>query len=292
MNLAFIGLGQMGAAMARNLLRSGHNVSVYNRTRSKAESLAAEGARIASSVAEAAGGKEAVMTMLADDDAVEQTVFGEDGLVPSLKPGAVHIGCSTISTRMARRLTTEHAKRGQAYLSATVIGRPEAAEARKLIVVAAGPPDVIERCQPAFDAFGRLTFVAGAEPWQSNAVKLCGNFMIASMLESFSEAYATLRKSNIDPHLFLEVMNALFASPVYANYGRIIADQQFDPPGFALKLGLKDLRLALEAAEDCASPMPIASLIRDRFLSAIAHGQAESDWSSLSRVSARTAGLE
>ena len=159
-------------------------------------------------------------------------------------------------------------------------------------MVVGGDSGCIDAFRPIFDAIGRQTFVAGPEPWQANAVKLCGNFMIASVLETFAEAFATLRKSRIDPKLFLEVMNALFASPVYANYGRIIAGEQFSPAGFKAPLGLKDVRLVLEAAREVAAPMPIASLIHDHLLAAIAQGQSELDWSSLARVSARNAGLD
>lgn len=260
----------MGAAMVRNLVAAGHKVTAYNRTREKAEGL---GADVADSPAAACRGAEAAITMLPDDRAVEQVVFGKDALacVP-------HISCSTISTAMARRLAA-HAP--GAYLSAPVFGRPEAAEARKLLVVAAGPKELIERFQPLFDAVGRQTFVAGAEAWQANAVKLCGNFMIASMIEAFGEAYATLERGKVDPHLFLEVMNALFGSPVYANYGRIIADRKFEPAGFALALGLKDARLVLETALECQSAMPFASVVKDRLLDAAGHGQGEKDWSSV-----------
>jgi 3-hydroxyisobutyrate dehydrogenase-like beta-hydroxyacid dehydrogenase len=291
MRIAFIGLGNMGSPMARNLLRAGHDVAVYNRTAAKAQPLVAEGATLAASPADACRGRDAVLTMLADDAAVEAAVFGENGAASTLAAGAVHISHSTISTAMARRLTHEHQARKQGYLSAPVFGRPEAAESKKLLVVAAGPAELIERCRTLFDAIGRQTFVAGGEPWQANAVKVCGNFMLASMLESFSEAFATLRKSKVDPHLFLEVMNALFASPVYALYGGLIANQKFEPAGFALKLGLKDARLTLETAQECASPMPIASLVRDQLLSALANGQGDLDWSSVAQVSARGAGL-
>ena len=284
MNIAFIGLGNMGSAMARNLLRAGHELTVYNRTREKA---AAMGVRVAASPAEACRDCEAVVTMLADDHAVEEVFFGSAGLLSGFKAETIHISSSTISTALARRLASAHT----ATVSAPVFGRPEAAEAKKLLVVAAGQPELVERCRPLFDAIGRGTFVAGAEPWQANAVKVCGNFMIASMLETFGEAFATLRKANVDPHLFLEVMNALFASPVYANYGRMAADQHFEPAGFALRLGLKDVRLALETAQECVSPMPLASLLRDRFLDAMAHGQEAMDWSSIVKVSARGAGL-
>jgi 3-hydroxyisobutyrate dehydrogenase-like beta-hydroxyacid dehydrogenase len=278
--------------MARNLLRAGHQVAVYNRSHEKAEALAGEGARVADSPADACRDSAAAMTMLADDSAVEQVVFGENGVASALANGAVHISSSTIGTALARRLAAEHAERGQGYLSAPVFGRPEAAESRKLIVVAAGPSELVERCRPLFDAIGRQTSVAGSEPWQANAVKLCGNFMLAAMIEAFGEAFATLRKAGVDLHVFLEIVNSLFASPVYGNYGRTIAEERFDPAGFALKLGLKDARLLLETAEECAAPMPVASLIRDHFLSAMAHGQADLDWSSMARVLARNAGCE
>jgi 3-hydroxyisobutyrate dehydrogenase-like beta-hydroxyacid dehydrogenase len=291
MNIAFIGLGRMGSAMVRNLLRAGHQVTVYNRTRDKAEALAAAGARVAESPADACQTAEAALTMLADDAALESTVFAEQGIAAGLAANAVHISHSTISTALARKLAEEHSKRNQHYLSVPVFGRPEAAEAQRLLVVAAGPAPIVDRCRPLFDAIGRQTFIAGSEPWQANTVKVCGNFMIASVLETFGEAFATLRKSGVDPKVFLEIMNSLFASPVYAGYGGIIVNEQFDPAGFALKLGLKDTRLVLAAAEECASPMPLASLIRDRFISAIAHGQGDLDWSSIARISALNAGL-
>ena len=291
MKLAFIGLGKMGAAMARNLLRAGYDVAVYNRSRDKAEALAPEGARVAGTPAAACEDAEAVLTMLADDAAAEGVVFGADGIAGALAKDAVHVSHSTIGTAMARRLTAEHAARGQGYLSAPVFGRPDSAEARRLIVVAAGPAAPIARCRPVFDAIGRQTTVVGEEPWQANAVKLCGNFMLASMIESFGEAFATLRKAGVAPQSFLEIMNALFGSPVYANYGRIIAEEAFEPAGFALKLGLKDVRLVLETALECQSPMPVASLVRDRLLSAVAQGHGEIDWSGVARVIAKGAGL-
>jgi len=278
MKVAFIGTGRMGAGMARNLAAAGHEVTAYNRTREKAEGL---GAAVAASPAEAVAGCEAAFTMLADDHAVEEVVFGAKGIAGVLPKGAVHISSSTISTALARRLAEQHADRGEGYLSAPVFGRPEAAEAGKLLVVAGGAAEIIDRFRPLFDAIGRQTFVAGPEPWQANAVKVCGNFMIASMIESFGEAYGTLRKASIDPHLFLEVMSALFGSPVYANYGRIIADEKFEPAGFALKLGLKDMRLVLETAFECTSAMPFASVLRDRLVDAVGHGQGERDWSSV-----------
>jgi 3-hydroxyisobutyrate dehydrogenase-like beta-hydroxyacid dehydrogenase len=278
--------------MARNLLRAGHSVVVFNRSRDKAEALVADGATVADSPGGVCSAAEAVMTMLADDRAVEQVVFGENGVASGLPAGAIHISCSTIGVALAWRLAAEHARRGQGYLSAPVFGRPEAAESKNLLVVAAGPPALVEFCRPLFDAIGRQTFIPGPDPAQANAVKLCGNFMLGAMIEAFSEAFATLRKAGVAPRAFLDAMNALFASPVYAGYGRLVAEEQFEPAGFALRLGLKDIRLTLEAAEHFAAPMPLASLFRDRLLSAMAHGQGELDWSSVSRVAARSAGRE
>jgi 3-hydroxyisobutyrate dehydrogenase-like beta-hydroxyacid dehydrogenase len=255
------------------------------------EALASEGIRVADSVADACRDADAVITMLPDDAALEGVIFGEGGVAARMGPGAAHISSSTISTAMARRLSAEHAQRRQGFLSAPVFGRPEAAEAKKLLVVAGGPAELVERFRPLFEAMGRQMFVAGREPWQANSLKLCGNFMIASMIESFGEAFAHLRKAGVDPHVFLEAMVALFGSPVYGTYGGMIADERYEPAGFALPLGLKDVRLVLAAAEECAAPMPLASVIRDRLLTAMALGQERLDWSSVARVSARNAGL-
>lgn len=287
MKLAFIGLGKMGSGIARNLLRAGHQVTVYNRTRERAEALAADGAVIAESPAEAVRGAEAVHTMLSDDAAVREVVFGETGFAVTLARGAVHISHSTISTALARELAAAHA----GFVSAPVFGRPDAAAAKRLIVVTAGAPDQVELCRPLLDAIGRQIVTVGTEPWQANAVKLCGNFMLAAMLESFGEAFAVLRKAQVDLHSFVEAMNGLFASPVYASYGSIVADERFEPAGFALELGLKDMRLALATAEECRAPMPVASVVHDRMLAGMASGQGELDWSSLTRVAARSAGL-
>jgi len=291
MKLAFIGLGKMGTGMARNLLRAGHTLAVYNRSREKAQALAGEHVRVADSPADACRDAEAVMTMVADDHALEQIVFGDNGIASAMRADSIHLSHSTISTVLARKLTTEHARRNQGYLSVNVFGRPEAAESKNLVVVAAGRSDLIERCRPLFDAIGRQTFVVGAEPWQANVTKVCGNFMILAVIEAFGEAYPTLRKAGVAPQAFLEIMNALFGSPVVANYGRAIADENFEPAGFALRLGLKDIRLALAASEEVMAPMPLASMIHDHLLSALAQGQGEMDWSSMARVLARNAGL-
>ena len=291
MKIGFIGLGKMGTGMAHNLLAAGHELVAYNRSREKAEALGKERVRVVDAPAEAARDVEVVITMLADDAALHNVVFGEHGLAAGLQKGAVHVSSSTISLALARRLAEEHEKRGQEFLSAPVFGRPDAAEAKKLIVVMAGEEKTVERCRGLGEAIARRTFVVGAEPWQANAVKLSGNFMIASMLESFGEAFAVMGKAGIESHTFLDVMIELFGSPVYKNYGTNVADQKFEPAGFALKLGLKDVKLAIAAAEELEAPLPVASLIRDHLIEALAHGQEKMDWSSVALVSARHAGL-
>ena len=291
MKIAFIGLGRMGMGMARNLLRAGHAVAVYNRTLAKCTELAADGARVASSPADACREAEAVMTMVADDAALEHIVFGEHGIAGAMRENCVHLSHSTISTALARRLTAEHARRRQGYLSVPVFGRPDAADSKNLVVAVAGPADLIERCHPLFDAIGKQTFVLGSEPWQANVAKVCGNFTVITMIEALGEAYATLRKAGVSPRVFIEMLHCLIGSPLIANYGRLVAEERFEPAGFALKLGLKDVRLVLAAAEECESPMPLASVVHDHLLSALAQGQGEMDWSSVALVAARNAGL-
>jgi 3-hydroxyisobutyrate dehydrogenase-like beta-hydroxyacid dehydrogenase len=290
MQLGFIGLGNMGLAMARNLLHAGHQVTVCNRTAEKARSLEKEGAVFAGNIAAACGNGVAA-TMLADDSAVEQTVFGEGGILASLSDGGIHVGMSTISLALARRLTEAHQEAGQIYISAPVFGRPQAAEAAKLAVVAAGPAEAIDRCQPVFEAIGQRTVRAGDQPFQANVIKLCGNFMIMAMIEATGEAVALCGKSGSSPELFLAVMNGLFQSPVMSNYGKIVLEERYDPAGFKLTLGLKDAKLVLAAGEEAAVPLGIASLVRDHFLSAIARGYGDLDWAAIAKVVAEDAGI-
>ena len=292
MKVGFIGLGAMGSGMARNLIKAGHNVTVYNRTRSRADELKPDGAIVADTAAQAASGAEAVFTMLADDHALEEITFGAGKLLESLPAGSVHLSASTISVRLSRRLTAAHRERGQHYLAAPVFGRPDAAAAAKLFVVAAGPQSQIERCQPLFSAIGQRTFVAGAEQPMANVVKLAGNFLITTIIEGLAESFALARKSKVDPGQMLEILTgSLFPAPIYKNYGAMVAHEKFEPVGFKLKLGAKDNRLVLSAAEEAGVPMPIASLVRDQFLAAMAQGMAEDDWAAVSKVVYKNAGL-
>jgi len=291
MEVGLIGLGKMGTGIAKSLLRAGHRVTVFNRTRARAEALRADGASVAGSVAEACQG-EVVLTMVADDAALETVVSGERGILASLRRGGIHVSLSTISTALSDRLAAEHSKAGQEFVAAPVFGRPEAAEAAKLAVVAAGPATSVQRCKPLFEAMGPKLLVVGERTSMANVVKLSGNFLIATVLESLAEALAFARKSGVDPGLLLEFLTTtMFTAPVYKTYGELIVQGKHEPAGFALPLGLKDMRLVLQAAEAASVPMPIASVLRDRFLTAMARGNQDKDWSVIGRVAAEDAGL-
>jgi 3-hydroxyisobutyrate dehydrogenase-like beta-hydroxyacid dehydrogenase len=231
--------------------------------------------------------------MVADDAALESCVFGENGILKALPAGGLHIGASTISVALSARLTAAHAAAHQSYVAAPVFGRPEAAAAKKLSVVAAGADADIARAQPIFDAIGQRTFIAGREPHAANTIKVLGNFLIATTIESFGEAFALARKSGISPEKFLEIITGtVFTAPLHQNYGGIIAREAYEPAGFAAALGLKDARLVLQAADTAGVPLPIASVVHDRFLSAVGRGHGEKDWSVIAKLAAEDAGLK
>ncbi len=292
MNVGFVGLGAMGAPIAGNLLRAGHALTVHNRSRGpRVEELRGRGAQVAGTVADACRGG-VVMTMLADDAAAEAVALGEGGIVSALGRGGVHVSLSTIGTAMARRLAAAHAERGHDFVAAPVFGRPDAAAAQRLVVVAAGAAAAIERTRPLLEAIGRKLYVLGEDPAAAVTVKLGGNFLIVSMLETLGEAFALLRKSGIEPSQFLEIVGGnLFQSPLYENYGRMIAEQRYEPAGFKLRLGLKDVRLALAAADERDVPMPFASVLADHLRTAVANGMGDLDWSALAKGAALRAGL-
>jgi 3-hydroxyisobutyrate dehydrogenase-like beta-hydroxyacid dehydrogenase len=292
MKIAFLGLGNMGAPMAQNLIRAGHEVTAWNRTHSKAEALESEGARVAHTAEEAARGAELALTMLADDHAVRSAVLGREGLADGLPKGALHVSMSTISVALSRELAIEHDKRGQSYITAPVFGRPEAAAAAKLFIVTAGERSALDRARPVLEAVGQRVFVMGDKPEMANVVKLSGNLLIATVIESVGEAIALARKYGIDPHQYVEFLtNSLFAAPVYKTYGGLIADEKYKPAGFRMRLGLKDIRLAIAAAEGADVPLPIASMIHDHMLAAIARGMDDMDWSATAKLAAENAGL-
>lgn len=290
MNVGFIGIGRMGAGMAASLLKAGHRVTVHNRTPRKAQPLAAQGAHIARSIADACQG-DAVITMLANDEAVESVVLGSGGVVASLPAGAMHISSSTISVALSRRLANAHADAGQQLVAAPVLGRPDAAAAGALFVMTGGTTAAVETAKPLLEAIGQKIFPISDAPEAANLVKLSGNFLIAAVIETLGEAFALVGKAGIDRARYLDILtNTLFAAPVYKTYGGIIAEERYTPPGFRARLGLKDIHLALGAAETLQVPMPVASLLRDRFLALLATGAGDLDWSALAALAVRDAG--
>ena len=292
MRIGFMGLGNMGSAIARNLINAGHELKLYNRTRSRAEELAPLGATVAETPAAAATEVDVVITMLADDRAVEEVLFGPGDAIDHISPGSIHISMSTISVSLSRRLAEAHESRRQHYLAAPVFGRPEAAQAAKLFVVASGPVEQVEYCRPIFEAIGQKTFHPSEDATAANVIKLAGTFLITTVIEGLAEAFALGRKFNVAPDALLQVLTeSIFNAPVYRTYGAMIAADNFEPVGFKLPLGLKDNRLLLAAAEEAAVPMPFASIVRDRFLTAMAKGMSESDWAAIARISYENAGV-
>ncbi|MGC2030083.1 MAG: NAD(P)-dependent oxidoreductase [Steroidobacteraceae bacterium] len=290
MKLGFIGLGRMGAAMAANLVKAGHEVSVFNRSPGKSSSLIQLGAHDAADLAGACGG-DAVITMLADDDAASDIAFGPGGLIGSLRQGSIHLSMSTISVALSKRLAQAHAQAGQRYIAAPVFGRPDMAAAARLFIVAAGDPGTIDECQPLFRAMGQKTIPIGTEPAAANLVKLSGNFLMASAIEALGEAVALIGKAGIDRRAYVELLtSSIFNVPAYKTYGALIAQGQFEPAAFAAPLGHKDIRLALAAAESLQVPMPLASLLHDRFLRLFAQGGDKLDWSAIGGLATQDAG--
>jgi 3-hydroxyisobutyrate dehydrogenase-like beta-hydroxyacid dehydrogenase len=291
MQLGFIGIGNMGAGMVSNLLKAGHDVTIYNRTAAKAQTFAKSGARVATRVSDACSG-DVVITMVANDDAVDDVVFSEGGLYASLKPGGIHLSMSTISVALAERLTESHALASQKFVSAPVFGRPDAAAAGKLFIVASGAADALQCVEPLFATMGQLTLPVSERPRDASLVKISGNFMIASMTQALGEAVALVRKAGIAPQTFVDAMTStIFNVPIYKAYGGLIANSTFSPPGFAASLGYKDLGLVLAAADALRVPMPLASLLRDRLLRVLAEGGESLDWTAVAALSAADAGL-
>jgi 3-hydroxyisobutyrate dehydrogenase-like beta-hydroxyacid dehydrogenase len=292
MQIGFVGLGNMGAAIAGNLLKARHQVTVWNRSAPKAQPLVQAGAVLAATPREAASGKEVVLTMLSDDAAVNGVLEGEDGILSGLGRGALHVSMSTIAVATADRLTEEHHARGQRFICAPVFGRPEAAAAGKLFIVTAGDAAAVADAAPLFAAAGQRVFQVGATPSAASLVKLCGNFMILSAIESLAEAMTLAEKGGVPKAQLLEVLTgSLFDAPVFHNYGKILVEERFKPAGFAAPLGLKDMRLAGQSAEKLRVPMPLLSLLRDHLLQTIAVEGEEIDWSGIGLTIGKNGGL-
>jgi 3-hydroxyisobutyrate dehydrogenase-like beta-hydroxyacid dehydrogenase len=290
MKVGFIGLGHMGAAMAANLIKAGHDLSVFNRSPGKSGALVKLGAREAADLAGVCGG-DVVITMLADDNAAFDIAFGEGGLVAHLPKGAIHLSMSTISVALSKRLSEAHLQAGNRYVAAPVFGRPDMAAAAKLFIVAAGDPAAVDACKPLFDALGQKTSTIGVEPSAANLVKLTANFLQASVIESLGEAIALIGKAGINRRDYVNLLTStIFTAPAYKIFGPLIADGTFGPAAFAAPLGYKDIRLALAAAESLRVPMPLASLLHDRFLRLFAQGGEKLDWSAIGGLATQDAG--
>ncbi|WP_440111246.1 NAD(P)-dependent oxidoreductase [Paenibacillus sp. QZ-Y1] len=283
MKVSFIGLGNMGLPMAQNLLEAGYELTIFNRTPEKVEPLLKQGARYAETPLEAAKESNLVITMLSDDAALEEVVEGPNGVLNGLSENGVHISASTISVDLARKLSAAHAERKQHFVSATVLGRPDAAKAATLRIILAGPEQAKQRVLPVLTALGQEIFEIGDHGEEGNVVKIGVNFLIASMLEALSEAQLMVEKHGIEPARFMDVVNALFQSPVYQNYGAIMAEQRFEPAGFKMKLGMKDVALAIEAAQSVHAPLPLGELIHHHLYEGVARGYGELDWTALIR---------
>lgn len=289
--VGFVGLGAMGRVMARRLVAAGYTVFVWNRTPLSDADLQAEHWTRAATPAEAARNG-LVISMLADDAAVDTVSHGEDGVLSGLPEGGLHVGMSTIGVALAQRLAQSHSDARRHYISAPVFGRPEAAAAGKLWIVNAGEADACARAQPLFEALGQGQFYIGTAPAQANTLKLAGNFMLMSMLETMGEVLALTGKAGIPARTVMDMLTGtLFKSPVYELYGKLVAEQRFEPAGFKLRLGLKDANLVLAAANASATPMPLASLVHNRLLAGVARGRGEQDWAALTQLVAEDAGL-
>jgi 3-hydroxyisobutyrate dehydrogenase-like beta-hydroxyacid dehydrogenase len=287
MDIGFIGLGTMGSHIATNLVRAGHRVRVWNRSPGPVEALARLGALPVATAREAFDG-DAVFSMLADDDAVRSVI---DGLLDGAPKGLVHVNLATISISLARDLAARHRDRGLAYVAAPVFGRPELAAEGKLTIVAAGDPAAIDRVEPLLALIGQRTWRIGEEPERANVVKLAGNFMLATAVEAMAEAAAMGSRNGVPPAVLLDVLtNGVFTAPAYKMYGAAIAEQRYDPPGFQLSLALKDVRLALAAADAAGTPLPLANVVHDTLLEAVAHGDGDRDLAALALVAMRHAG--
>ncbi|HEY6432673.1 MAG TPA: NAD(P)-dependent oxidoreductase [Acetobacteraceae bacterium] len=289
MKVAFLGLGSMGLPMAVNLARAGHDLTVWNRSEKSLVAFGDAKPRRAGSIEDAVRGTEIVITMLADDGAVEAVVDG--GLLDALGTEAVHVGMSTVGIHTAQKLADLHRAHGKAYVAAPVFGRPDVAQAAKLWIVLAGPAEARNRVRPVLQAMGHGMTEFGEEPWHANLVKLGTNCLLAAMLEALGEASALMRKAGVDPDAFVQAANGIFQSPVYQNYGQAVAERRYEPALFRAVLGLKDLRLVLQAAEQLIVPLPLAGLAHDSLLSAIAWEQGDKDWAVLAEAAQQRAGL-
>jgi 3-hydroxyisobutyrate dehydrogenase-like beta-hydroxyacid dehydrogenase len=291
--IGFIGLGNMGQPMVMNLLKAGFKVKVYNRTPHKAMDVVAAGAKQVNLPKDVVRPGGIVITMVANDQALEEVVLGPNGIGDKLGEGGIHLSMSTVAPETSRKLAAYHHEQGGYYVASPVFGRPDAAAAQKLNVLSSGPIDAKERVKPLQEALGQRVFDIGEEPGNANVIKLGGNFMIMAAMEAMAESFNLAEKNGIDRRLAAEVYaSTLFNCTVYQGYGKMIAEKMFEPAGFQLALGLKDCNLVLEEANATQTPMPLANLLHNRLLSSVAKNRGNQDWSALTRIAMEEAGLE
>jgi len=293
MKIGFIGLGRMGRGMAARVLGGGHDLLVYNRTAEKSADLVKAGAKIAATVAAVCKDRDLVISMVADDAALEAITLGPGGVREVLAKGAIYVSMGTHSAGAIRAVAAALKENGQAFVAAPVLGRPDAAAAGQLVIVCAGPADALKTCEPVFSVIGRKTMEAASAPEAAIAIKLANNFVLGCAVETMAEAFSLVRKYGVDPQVFYDVMTeGLFAAPSYKVYGKLMVDSSYDKPGFTVKLGLKDIKLALAAAELVGVPLPSGSVVRDRLIGAISHGDGDKDWAVLGKEQGRACGLD
>jgi 3-hydroxyisobutyrate dehydrogenase-like beta-hydroxyacid dehydrogenase len=293
MKVGFIGLGRMGQVMVRRMLEGGHDLGVYNRTPEKSKPLVEMGAKAMSSIEQAASYGEGVFTMLADDAAVMEVVERPGGLLQSLPRGGIHICAGTHSVATIQKLKAAHGGAGQILMATPMLGRPDVVASGQAGMVLGGPQTSLERCRPLFAAIARRTFEAGADPAAAAAIKIANNFVLGCAIEAMGEGFALVRKYDVVPDVFYDVMtDGLFACSAYKVYGKIIAEERYLPAGQRAILGLKDANLALAAAEAVGVPLPSGNVWRDRLVGAAAHGESEHDWAVMARDQARASGLK
>lgn len=277
MKVAFLGLGKMGGAIARHLVKGGEDVTVWNRTAGRVEALAAEGAKVAKTAAEAVASADVVFTMVMDDAALEE-VLDKSGVLEGLRRGGIHVSLSTLSVALSKKLTEEHARRGQHFVAAPVFGRPHIAEAGKLWVVMGGAQEAVEKVRPLVEKFSRGISVVSEQPWSAHAMKLGGNFLITAMIASLAEGFVYAEAMGVEPAVYLETVNkALFQSPFYEMYGKIMLTPP-ERPGATMAVGEKDMRLFREAAQAGRVKTPLADLFMTSFHRAFEAGMKDADW--------------
>jgi 3-hydroxyisobutyrate dehydrogenase-like beta-hydroxyacid dehydrogenase len=288
----FIGLGNMGLPMAQNLLQAGHPLSVFNRTAARADGLCAQGATRAATPRALAEQHEIVLSIVADDTALRAIALGDTGVLAGLAPGKIHVDMSTVSPDISKELDRHYRAKGTHFIAAPVFGRPEAAAAAKLWICPAGSPGAVERCQPLFAVMGQGVIVVGTEPHLASCLKLVGNFFVVSAIETLSEAFTLAEKSGLELETVLALIKALLPVPLFQGYGTRMAHNEFSPPGFALRLGIKDVDLMRRLADQAESPLPLADVAHRNLLAAHARGRGDLDWGALITVIRELAGLE